>query len=244
LPPARDPVYPGVMDLRTRRSANERLVVLAGLGVASALCLGLELVREHRYGAYDFRFLIWNLILAWIPLLLALLVYDRYRRGRSVLVLAPALVLWLLFLPNAPYIVTDFVHLSASSPAPLWLDGVEVSAFAWTGMLLGFVSLYLVHAVARHRLGAVPSWIGVLGVLGLVGVGVYLGRVKRWNSWDLLTQPGARLAQLHAHLGDPASLTRAVGISLAVTSLLAAAYLVFYVLMAVRLEPVSRRVRD
>ena len=218
------------MDLRTRRSRNERLVVLAGLGVASALCLGLELVREHRYGVYDFRFLI---------------VYDRYRRGRSLLVLAPALVLWLLFLPNAPYIVTDFVHLSAGSPAPLWLDGVEVSAFAWTGMLLGFVSLYLVHAVARHRLGAVPSWIGVLCVLGLVGVGVYLGRVKRWNSWDLLTQPGARLAQLHAHLGDPASLTRAVGISLAVTCLLAAAYLVFYVLMAVRLvAPATRRARD
>lgn len=233
------------MDLRTRRSPNERLVVLAGLVVASALCLGLELVREHRYGAYDFRFLIWNLILAWIPLLLALLVYDRYRRGRSMLVLAPALVLWLLFLPNAPYIVTDFVHLSAGSPAPLWLDGVEVSAFAWTGMLLGFVSLYLVHAVARHRLGAVPSWVGVLCVLALVSVGVYLGRVKRWNSWDLLTQPGARLAQLHAHLGDPASLTRAVGISLAVTCLLVAAYLVFYVLMAVRLEaPATRRARD
>jgi len=232
------------MDLRNRRSANERLVVLAGLGVASALCLGLELVREHRYGAYDFRFLIWNLILAWIPLLIALIVYDRYRRGRPLLLLVPALVLWLLFLPNAPYIVTDFVHLSAGSPAPLWLDGVEVSAFAWTGMLLGFVSLYLVHAVARHRLGAVPSWIGVLGVLALISVGVYLGRVKRWNSWDLLTQPGARLAQLHAHLGDPASLTRAVGISLAVTCLLAAAYLVFYVLMAVRLEPVARRARD
>ena len=233
------------MDLRTRRSPNERLVVLAGLVVASALCLGLELVREHRYGAYDFRFLIWNLILAWIPLLLALLVYDRYRRGRSMLVLAPALVLWLLFLPNAPYIVTDFVHLSAGSPAPLWLDGVELSAFAWTGMLLGFVSLYLVHAVARHRLGAVPSWVGVLCVLALVSVGVYLGRVKRWNSWDLLTQPGARLAQLHAHLGDPASLTRAVGISLAVTCLLAAAYLVFYVLMAVRLEGrATRRARD
>jgi len=232
------------MDLRHRRSANERLVVLAGLGVASALCLGLELVREHRYGAYDFRFLIWNLILAWNPLLIALIVYDRYRRGRPLLLLAPALVLWLLFLPNAPYIVTDFVHLSAGSPAPLWLDGVEVSAFAWTGMLLGFVSLYLVHAVARHRLGAVPSWIGVLGVLALISVGVYLGRVKRWNSWDLLTQPGARLAQLHAHLGDPASLTRAVGISLAVTCLLATAYLVFYVLMAVRLEPVARRARD
>jgi uncharacterized membrane protein len=225
------------MRLRTRRHPNERLVVLAGLGVASALSLGLELVREHRYGAFDFRFLIWNLILAWIPLLLALLVYDRYRRGSPLVALAPALALWLLFLPNAPYIVTDFVHLTATSPAPLWLDGVELSAFAWTGMLLGFVSLYLVHAVARNRFGPARSWVGVFGVLALVSVGVYLGRVKRWNSWDLLTQPGARLAQLHAHLDDPASLTRAVGISLAVTCLLTAAYVVFYVLMAARIEP-------
>jgi uncharacterized membrane protein len=230
------------VSLRARRHPNERLVVLAGLGVASALCVGLELYREEHYGALGFRFLIWNLILAWIPLLLALLVYDRYRRGTPLLVLAPALALWLLFLPNAPYIVTDFVHLSALSPAPLWLDGVELSAFAWTGMLLGFVSLYLVHAVARHRFGPAPSWVGVLGVLGLVGVGVYLGRVKRWNSWDLLTQPGARLTQLHAHLDDPASLSRAAAISLAVTCLLAAAYLVFYVLMAVRFD--ARRTAD
>ncbi len=145
-------------------------------------------------------------------------------------------MLWLLFLPNAPYIVTDFVHLSRVSRAPLWLDGVEVSAFAWTGMLLGFVSLYLVHAVARHRFGAAAGWVGVFGVLGLVSVGVYLGRVKRWNSWDMLTQPGARLAQLHAHLADPASLARAAAVTVAVTVLLTAAYLVFYVLMAVRLE--------
>jgi uncharacterized membrane protein len=231
------------VDLRLRRYPNERVVVLVGLGVASSLCLGLELVREHRYGAVDFRFLIWNLFLAWIPLLLGLLIYDRYRRGRPLLVLAPALVLWLLFLPNAPYIVTDFVHLSADSPAPLWLDGVELSAFAWTGMLLGFVSLYLVHAVARHRFGAVPGWTGVLCVLALVSVGVYLGRVKRWNSWDLLTQPGARFAELHAHLDDPASLTRAVGVTLAVTACLAAAYLVFYVLMGVRLETSPARPR-
>ena len=228
--------YPEGVALRTRRHPNERLVVLVGLGVASGLCLALELVREHRYGAIDFRFLIWNLILAWIPLLLGLLVYNRYRRGTSLVTLAPALALWLLFLPNAPYIVTDFVHLSADSPAPLWLDGVELSVFAWTGMLLGFVSLYLVHAVARHRFGSVAGWAGVLSVLSLVSVGVYLGRVKRWNSWDLLTEPSARLAQLHAHFGDPASLTRAAGISLAVTCLLAAAYLVFYVLMGVRLE--------
>jgi len=193
--------------LRTRRFPNERLVVLVGLGGASALCLGLELVREQRY-SIDFRFLVWNLVLAWIPLLLSLGVYDAYRRGRSLLWVAPMIVLWLLFLPNAPYIVTDFVHLSASSRAPLWFDGVELSAFAWTGMLLGFVSLYLVHAVLRDRYGAPFGWSAVLFVLALSGVGVYLGRVKRWNSWDVLTQPRSLLAQLHVSVTDPATLTK------------------------------------
>jgi len=222
--------------LRTRRFPNERLVVLVGLGGASVLCLGLELVREHRY-SIDFRFLVWNLVLAWIPLLLSLGVYDAYRRGRSLLWVAPMIVLWLLFLPNAPYIVTDFVHLSASSRAPLWFDGVELSAFAWTGMLLGFVSLYLIHAVLRDRYGAPFGWSAVLVVLALSGVGVYLGRVKRWNSWDLLTQPGQRLAELHAHVGDPAGLAKAIAVSAGVTSLLAASYLVFYLLMGARIRP-------
>ena len=211
-------------------------MVLVGLGGASALCLGLELVREDRY-ALDFRFLVWNLILAWIPLILALGAYDAYRRGRGLLWLSPALGLWLLFLPNAPYIVTDFVHLSASSRAPLWFDGIEVSAFAWTGMLLGFVSLYLVHAVLRHQFGTLLGWGAVLFVLALSGAGVYLGRVKRWNSWDLLTQPGQRLAELHAHVADPAGLAKAITVSAGVTALLATSYLVFYLLMGTRIQP-------
>jgi uncharacterized membrane protein len=223
--------------IRTRRFGNERLVVLLALGGASALCLTLELLRERRFGAADYRFLVWNLILAWVPLALALVAYDRYRRGATLARLAPVLALWLLFLPNAPYIVTDFVHLSGASPAPLWLDGVELSAFAWTGMLLGFVSLYLVHAVVCHRLGPGAGWALVLAVLPLVSAGVYLGRVQRWNSWDLLTQPGSMVAELYAKLADPHSLARPVAVTVAMTALLALAYLVFYVLMGTRLEP-------
>jgi uncharacterized membrane protein len=229
--------------IRTRRFANERLVVLLALGGASALCLGLELLREGRYGATDFRFLIWNLILAWVPLALALFAYDRYRRGAPIARLAPVLALWLLFLPNAPYILTDFVHLSAASPAPLWLDGVELSAFAWTGMLLGFVSLYLVHAVVRHRLGASSGWTLVLAVLPLVSAGVYLGRVQRWNSWDLLTQPGSKIAQLYTQLADPHSLGRPLAVTVGMTALLILAYLAFYVLMGARLDPQVSRER-
>ncbi len=231
------------MTIRTRRHRNERPLVLAALGLASILCVALELLREERLGAHGFRFLLWNLFLAWIPLLLAVTVYDRYRRGRGTLVLAPAAALWLLFLPNAPYIVTDFIHLSPAPPVPLWLDGVILSAFAWTGLLLGFVSLYLVHAVVRHRFGAPTGWATVLAALALASAGVYIGRFLRWNSWDLLVRPGARLAQLVPRLADTSRVAHAGAVTLLLTGLLVATYVAFYALVGLRLEP-SRGARD
>ena len=110
-------------------------------------------------------------------------------------------------------------------------------------MLLGFVSLYLVHAVLRNRLGSSPAGRRSSCVLALASVGVYLGRVKRWNSWDLLTQPGTKLAELHGHLGDPAAVAQALSITAGVTLALLAAYLVFYVLMGTRIEPTPARRR-
>jgi len=162
--------------MRTRRHPNERLLVLAGLSLASALCVGLELLRERHFGDGSYRFLLWNLTLAWIPLLVALVVYGSYRRGKRFALLVPGVLVWLLFLPNAPYIVTDFVHLTPSTPAPLWFDAGVISAFAWTGVLLGFASLYLVHAVVRHRFGARTGWVAALVALALASGGVYIGR--------------------------------------------------------------------
>jgi len=226
--------------LRTRRFANERVAVLVGLGVASALCVALELLREVHYGGVELRFMLWNLFLAWIPLLLGLLIYDRYKLGTPLLRLAPWALFWLLFLPNAPYTVTDFIHLAPGRVAPLWFDGATLSAFAWTGLLLGFVSIYLVHAVARHRFGPRVAWCGVFAVFALVSAGVYLGRFLRWNSWDLVLQPGRRLAQLSGHLTDPVSVARAGALTLLLTCLLTAAYFSFYVLVGVRLGNVAR----
>ena len=154
--------------------------------------------------------------------------------------LAPAAALWLLFLPNAPYIVTDFIHLAPAWRSPLWLDGAILSAFAWTGILLGFVSLYLVHAVVRHRFGARSGWAAVLGALALTSAGVYLGRFLRWNSWDLLVRPGQRLAQLAPHLSDVTSVARAGAVTLLLTGVLAATYLAFYALVGLRLDPARR----
>jgi uncharacterized membrane protein len=223
----------GVVGAQTR-FVSERLL---GLCLASALCLALELLRELGYDTDTYRFLVWNLVLAWIPLLLALLIYLRSRRGGSVLELAPMIALWLLFLPNAPYIVTDFIHLEPTPGAPLWLDGAILVAFASTGMVLGFVSVYLVHEVVRQRRGALAGWCSVMVVLGFASTGIFLGRSMRWNSWDVLVRPGERLAELVPRLGDPSAVAWAAGATLILTFLLTAAYLSFYMLVRVRLEP-------
>jgi uncharacterized membrane protein len=227
--------------LRRRRYANERVVVLCGFGLATGLCVALELFRERHYGAYDFRFLLWNLFLAWIPLLIALTVYDAYRRGARLAVLAPGALLWLLFLPNAPYIGTDFIHLAPLGP-PLWFDGVVISAFAWTGVLLGFVSLYLMHAIVRHRFGAPVGWGAAVATLGLTSVGVYLGRFLQWNSWDLLVRPGSRLTEIAPRLGEPTAVAHAVAVTLLLTMMLATTYLAFYALVGLKADP-DRSVR-
>jgi uncharacterized membrane protein len=226
--------------MRTRRLPNERFLVLAGLSLASALCVALELVRERYFGELGFRFLLWNLTLAWIPLVVALGVYDCYRRGLPFASLTPAILVWLLFLPNAPYIVTDFVHLNPAGRAPLWFDAVVISSFAWTGLLLGFASLYLLHAVARHRFGARVGWLGALSALGLSSVGVYAGRFLQWNSWDLLTRPGERLAEIAPGLDQTAALVHASAVMLLVAVLLATTYLAFYALIGLRIDPERR----
>jgi uncharacterized membrane protein len=212
------------------------VLVLLALGVASGLCLGLETYREQRLHDVTYQFLVWNLTLAWVPLVLALLVYDGDRRGARLRSLLPLGALWLLFLPNAPYILTDFIHLSDGGGAPLWLDGATLSAFAWTGLLLGFVSLHLVHAVVRGRVGATTAWCFVAACLVLVSLGVWLGRFLRWNSWDLLTRPGQSFAQLVPHLHDTSALVRAGAVTLALTMVLTAAYWSFSVLVGIRLD--------
>ncbi len=225
------------MPIRTRRHAKERLLVLTGLGVASAFCVAFEIVRELYFEQPGYRFLLWNLVLAWVPLVLALLVYDRYRAGTRLERLVPAVALWLLFMPNAPYILTDFIHLRPTSHTPLWFDAAVLSAFAWTGLLLGFASLYLQHTVFRDRFGARAGWLGVAGVLAVTSAGMYLGRFLRWNSWDLLVRPGKRLTQLAPHLADPVAVARASALTLLLTLLLGGAYVVFCSLFGARLEP-------
>jgi uncharacterized membrane protein len=166
---------------------RQRALALVALLAASALCVATVEIRTYETGDAYYRFLVWNLILAWVPLAFAIAAYSR-ARSRIDLPVAVLLVPWLLFFPNAPYLLTDFIHLG-EGPAPLWYDALMISAFAWTGLLLGFGSLYLVQMIVRSAFGETISWLGVVAALGLAGVGVYVGRFIGLNSWDAFVHP-------------------------------------------------------
>src|SRR5690242_8692497 len=114
--------------------SRRRLAVIGALVFASALDVALLVGRIVETREQSYRFLAWNLLLAWIPLVVALWVYDAFRRDGRRPALVPAIVLWLLFLPNAPYVVTDFVHLREIHGAPVWFDATLVASFAFTAM--------------------------------------------------------------------------------------------------------------
>lgn len=139
------------------------------------------------------RFLVWNLGLAWIPFVAALGLEALDRARRPVAALAVAGI-WLLFLPNAPYLVSDLTHLHRASATP-WLELARLVAFAWAGCLLAVASLRIVHRVVARHAGWLTGWGVVVASAGMSGVGVVIGRFARLNSWEAVTRPRAVLAE-------------------------------------------------
>jgi uncharacterized membrane protein len=208
--------------------SNRRLVLLASLAGLSALVVAMVAVRVAYTGNSQYVSLLWNLFLAWIPFALALQVYEGYRRRAAALSLWAGGLLWLVFFPNAPYIVTDFKYLRDWTGAPIWYDAVLLSAAAGAGLLLGFASLYAMQTVIRRALGTVYAWLFAAGVLGLSSFGVYLGRIQRWNSWDVFTRPRVLATDLWSGLVNPLEHPKVIAGTIVFTVFLAATYLVFY----------------
>jgi uncharacterized membrane protein len=176
---------------------------LLTLLLATAAGVGLVVSRVCLTGHWRYLFLVWNLFLAWLPLLFALGVCRQYRAGaRTGWKLWTLAGLWLLFFPNAPYIFTDLIHLNSWFHGHYWSDLTMILLAALTGFLLGFVSLYLMQSVVADLLGRVVSWLFILVVAGLTGLGIYIGRFLRWNSWDVFIHPvglSVDLGRLAAH---------------------------------------------
>ena len=172
---------------------------ILALTFASAASVALVFARILSTGNFRYSFLVWNLFLAWLPLIFALLACEKYQHasGRNwhFAILAGA---WLLFFPNAPYIFTDLIHLTSFFYGHFWVDLTLILLCAITGLVLGFVSLYLMQSVVERMLGRPASWLFIAAVAALSGFGIYVGRFMRFNSWDVLFRP----VQLYRGIGN------------------------------------------
>jgi uncharacterized membrane protein len=220
-----------MLQLTTRYKYQILLFVTLVFGsLVSSGMLGLRFIYT---GQTHFKFLLWNLFLAWLPFLFALAATQWQRRP---LLLAGAAFFWLLFLPNAPYIVTDLMHLSWRDHAPLWFDALMIFSFAITGVMLGFTSLHMMHDLVTRQWGAVLGWAVVFISLPLTSLGIYIGRFLRWNSWDLFFNPAALLADLAALVQDPSALLRTFIIWSLLTAVLTFTYIALIALPRATVE--------
>jgi uncharacterized membrane protein len=196
--------------------------------LSTGLACGLFVGRVYLSHGATYRFLVWNLFLAWIPYassLWAAWLHQARPRQWWLLVLPSAV--WLIFFPNAPYILTDFLHLQTRWSVPMWYDTVLIAAFSWTGLFLGIFSLRAMQSLVRAFLGPAIGWLFVLGTLVVSSLGIYIGRFLRWNSWDLILHPLSIWDDVTIRLTNPLVYRQTVGVTVLFAAFLLVCYLTF-----------------
>ena len=202
-------------------------VVLA-LGFSSLVSVLLFVVRAFRYDSFDYWFLNWNLLLAWLPLIFAWQLHKRLKTqvwtSWQNIVLS---FLWLGFLPNSFYICSDLVHLPIFSADAILYDAVLLLSFSINGFFLGFLSLYIIHRQLFRRLKQ-RSHIIIAAILLLCSFAIYLGRYLRWNTWDVLINPAGLLFDVSDRILNPSSHPQTFVTTLSFFALLGSIYVVVW----------------
>lgn len=152
-------------------------------------CFLLLLIRAKVTQSVFFFFLIWNLFLAFIPYIISFFLFTSITFQENKLLRMGILLIWLLFLPNSFYLLTDFVHLNKFPDVPFWFDLIVVSSFSITGFAVGIFSIRTIEKIIQLHYSKIQSRIMLFGILYLTAFGIYLGRFLRFNSWDLLSSP-------------------------------------------------------
>ncbi|RPI27626.1 MAG: DUF1361 domain-containing protein [Chloroflexota bacterium] len=196
--------------------------------LSTLLALGFFMGRALYARNWHFSGLVWNLFLAWVPYGFSIMAasLNRLFPRHAWLLLGPG-ALWLIFFPNAPYIVTDFLHLLELPPVPFWYDIGLLATFAWTGCFLAIASLRTMQYLVSSYLGRWMSWFFAAIVLVLGGLGIYLGRFGRWNSWDLFFQPFDIVKDILVRLINPFDNLRFFGFTMMFTAFLFVLYMTF-----------------
>ena len=202
---------------------NQFSSIVSRLVVLSGFCFCLETYRVLHTMRIRYIFLNWNLLLAWIPVLLAVLLYRESRRAKAI----GYFFLWLVFFPNAPYIITDLLHLAPQDGFPFWFDAILIFSYAFTGLLMGLLSALLVFNRVKTITGGAAAWLLMLLIMMVSGYGIYMGRFLRYNSWDIFTSPLQVLADSAHLLMHPFTNPGTCGVTLLCGALLFIVFSVF-----------------
>ncbi|MBK7053653.1 MAG: DUF1361 domain-containing protein [Leptospiraceae bacterium] len=196
--------------LKERNRFSETLF----MGTISLLCFSFSIFRFIYTDTKVFLFLNWNLFLAFIPWAVTSITILKPSIQRYKVTIIILLAVWLLFFPNAPYILTDLFHLRLKSSMPKWFDLILILSFAWTGLVFGFLSLWDIEKILTKSLSQI--WISIISVsLLFVGsFGIYLGRYLRWNSWDIIGEPFNLLYDITDRLINPFDHPRTWGVTI------------------------------
>lgn len=159
------------------------------LAASAAFSVLMVLVRIAYTGELTFVFLVWNLFLAYVPLFITGWLQRNPGFIEARWKFAAAFICWLLFVPNAFYIITDLFHLRTASPWPMWFDTALILSFAWNGLLPGLITVRDMERMTRLHLGYKNELWFIYPIMCLNAFGVYIGRYLRFNSWDVLTSP-------------------------------------------------------
>lgn len=202
----------------------------------TVVSLGMISLRVLVTQTFDCLGLVWNLFLAWMPLLLAKLAeIQQAKHGFSRLGLLGWLLAWLLFFPNAPYLITDLIHLKASPAHLIWYDSLMSFSFALAGLMTGLYSMLKIHRLIERTFKPLWAWLVMLCSLVVSSYGIYLGRYGRWNSWDIVVQPFSLLKYSLLSLQEKLAIQTTLAFSFAIGFI----YVAFWIYA--HLEPKSEK---
>ncbi len=178
--------------------------VLAPLATLSFAASSLLVIRYVVFGSFTFWYLDWNLFLAWLPLVFAWLLVRYVKKHPWVSWQGIGLsLLWIGFLPNSFYIVTDFMHLQEVGQHTLLFDAVLLFLFTVAGYAIGFTSVFMVHRLLLTRINRPSATRVIAGVFFACSFAIYLGRFLRWNTWDVLMNPAGLILDVTDRIVNP-----------------------------------------
>lgn len=201
--------------------------VVRALVVSNVVSLILFAVRAASAQNTRYSFLAWNLLLGLLPLLIA--VWLKHRLGKLPW-LSPAnlvlTILWLVFLPNSFYLITDLIHLNNTGEVSKLYDATVFFSFIFNGYISGFISIYILHSELIRRRGTAIGHTVIAGVFVLCGFAIYLGRYLRWNTWDVVADPAGILFDVSERVINPISYPQSFATTFSFFLLLASSYAV------------------